>query len=348
MDHVQVSSFGKKWRLFRAWAGGHPLWCAWQVTYRCNFRCRFCNYWALAADAGDEPPVSAYAEGARRLAGMGTLLISLAGGEPLLRTDIPEIVAAIGRYHFPFLTTNGWLVTPALARELMQAGLWGASVSIDYADADRHDERRGMVGAAEQAWRAVEMFSAARVHAWQRVNVIAVLMDDNMDQIEPLLRMSAQRGAYFMVQPYGRLKTGSGAYVHNDGQVAPLLLELRRRYRNFLSNPQYLARFDMFLNGGVPGCRAGRAFFNIDEAGDVAVCVERRDRPVANLFRDDVRLVERRLRAAAGTNRCRDCWYNCRGEVEALYNPSGLLKSLPTLLLDRGRAPATMSEGPTR
>ena len=333
-----LSSVDKKWRLFRAWSGGHPVWCSWQVTYRCNFRCRFCQYWAMAASAADEPSVDSYEVGSRKLAQMGTLLVSLAGGEPLLRTDIARIVAAVGRYHFPFITTNGWLLTPALASELMQAGLWGASVSIDYADGDRHDARRGMVGAAEQAWRAVELFSAARVHKWQRVNVIAVLMDDNLDQLEALLRMAAERNAYFMVQPYGQLKTGSTAYHHNDGAVSPRLLDLHARYRNFLSNPYYLGRFDQFLAGGVPNCQAGRAFFNIDETGDVAVCVEQRAHPVANLFRDDMPAIRRRLRAAADGSHCRMCWYNCRGEIESLYHPVGLIKSLPTLLFDRGEA----------
>jgi len=335
-----LSSTEKKWRLLRTWAGRHPVWCAWQVTYRCNFRCRFCNYWALGSLPEEELPVSAYAEGARKLAALGTLLISLAGGEPLLRTDLARIVRVVARYHFPFVTTNGWLVTPAAAKELMRAGLWGVSVSIDYADPDRHDARRGMVGAWEQAWRAVEMFSAARVHPWQRVNVLAVLMEDNLQDMEELLRMSSRRNAYFMVQPYGRLKTGSPVYAHRNGPVSQRLLGLRRRYRNFLSNPNYLGRFDAFLGGGVPNCRAGRAFFNIDESGQVAICVERRHQPVGNLFSDDIFALCRRLRQAARENRCRMCWYNCRGEIESLYHPLGLVKSLPTLLFDRGRAPA--------
>ncbi|MCK4601762.1 MAG: hypothetical protein KAU28_04815, partial [Phycisphaerae bacterium] len=148
--------------------------------------------------------------------------------------------------------------------------------------------------------------------------------------------MAAERGAYFMVQPYGTMKTGSRQYIHNDGAVSPRLLELHRRWKNFLSNPYYLGRFDAFLNGGVSNCRAGRAFFNIDSTGDLAICVERKDRPVANLYRDSSQVIRRRLRDATSSNPCTGCWYNCRGEVESLYRPVSLLKSLPTLLLDRG------------
>ena len=326
----------KKWRLFRAWASRHPVWCAWQVTYRCNFRCRFCHYWRDPMGRQPEPAAADYALGARKLASYGTLLVSLAGGEPLLRDDLPEIVAQVGRYHFPFVTTNGWLVTPRTARDLMAAGVWGVSVSIDYADAARHDAARRMDGAWRQAWRAVELLSAARVHKFQRVNVIAVLMADNIDEMPRLLEMAAERKAYFMVQPYGFRKTGSRAYEHNNGAAAPRLLELHRRWGNFLSNPYYLGRFDEYLGGGVPGCRAGRSFFNIDSAGDIAICVEQRDRPVANIIRDSSQIIHRRLRAAAGDNRCTDCWYNCRGEIESLYRPLALLKSLPTLFLDHG------------
>ncbi len=334
------SSTQKKWRLFRSWTSRHPLWCAWQLTYRCNFRCRFCHYWHDPLGLQEEPSVAQYADGAKKLARYGTMLISLAGGEPLLRTDTPEIIKEIGRYHFPFLTTNGWFVTPQVARDLMQAGVWGVSVSIDYATAARHDARRGMDGAWEQAWRAVELLSAARVHKFQRVNVIAVLMDDNLDDLESLIETAARHKAYFMVQPYGQLKTGSAAYVHNDGAVSPRLLELRRKHANFLSNPYYLSRFDEFLHGGVPSCRAGRAFFNIDSTGDIAICVERKDQPVANLYRHDPQTIHRRLVAASRGNNCRSCWYNCRGEVEALYAPKSLIASLPTLFFDHGVAKA--------
>ena len=343
-----ITATQKKWRLFRAWTAGHPIWCGWQVTYRCNFRCRFCHYWHDPLGRAEEPTVGHYADGAAKLAGLGTLLISLAGGEPLLRGDLPEIIRVIGRFHFPLVTTNGWFVTPQVARDLMAAGVWGMSVSIDYAKPERHDLRRGMEGAWKQAWRAVELLSEARVHEYQRVNVMAVLLDDNIDDLEVLAEMAARRGAYFMVQPYGFRKTGSRAYVHNDGAVSPRLLALRRRWANFLSNPYYLGQFDRYLAGGVDRCRAGRAFFNIDSTGDIAICVEHKHAPVANLYRHGARTILDRLRSAAARNRCKDCWYNCRGEVECLYNPVGLIQSLPTLFINRGTARNAGRDTPRR
>jgi len=291
---------------------------------------------------GDLPevPVEAYRTGSEKLARLGALLISLAGGEPLIRPDIVQIVAEVGRWHFPFITTNGWFANEGLAEDLFQAGLWGASISIDYADAGPHDRRRGTPGAFERALAAVESFSRARIHKWQRVNWMAVLMEDNLEHIEPMIRMAAERGAYFMVQPYGVRKTGATRFAHHDdGRVASYQLELRRKHTNFLSNPYFLSRFDAALNGGVPGCQAGRGFFNIDSTGDIAVCVEERQRPVANLFQHEPEEIVRRLRADTTRHHCTACWYNCRGEIEALYNARGLVQSLPTLLFDRGRPP---------
>lgn len=331
----------KKLQLARSYFTGHPVWCSWQVNYRCNFRCGFCHYWI--DPMGDQPETTPeqFRAGAEKLAGFGAIMVSLAGGEPLIRHDMLEIVEAVGTWHFPFMTTNGWFVTKELAADLFDAGLWGVSVSIDYADAARHDKRRGMPGCFNRAVAAIEYFSRARRHKWQRVNWMSVLMEDNLDQIEPMIQMAAERGAYFMVQPYGVRKTGSKKFLHApDGKVGPYLLELRRKYPNFLSNPYFLSKFDEALNGGVSGCKAGRGFFNIDSTGDIAVCVEERARPVANLFNHSTDEIVRRLRADETRNHCTACWYNCRGEVESLYSPRGVMRSLPTLLFDRGRAPA--------
>ncbi len=326
----------KKWQLLRTYAARYPLWCAWQVTYRCNMRCGFCNYWKDPAGELPEQSLAQITLGARQLARLGTLIISLAGGEPMLRDDLPEIVRQVARWHIPFITTNGSNVTATNARELMQAGLWGASVSLDYADPAKHDRRRGQAGTFEKAVRALDHFSSARRHRWQRVNVMSVLLHDNLSEIEELIKLARAHQAYLMIQPYGILKTSSPKFQHEANGVSEHLLELKKRYSNFLSNPVFLSRFDQALESGVPGCRAGRAFFNIDSVGDISICVEERSRAVGNLYRHRIGDIVRLLRGRARGNTCRCCWYNCRGEVEMLYRPWSLIRSLPTLFFDTG------------
>lgn len=336
---VARTPFQKKLHLARGWASRKPVWCAWQVNYRCNYRCSFCHYWCDPMGDLPETTPEQFRAGSEKLAEWGTILVSLAGGEPLMRPDIVEIVRAVGEHHFPFMTTNGWFITRELAEELFAAGLWGVSVSIDYADAARHDGQRGRPGAFERALAGIEHFGRARRYKWQRVNWMAVLLDDNLDQIEPMIKMAAERGAYFMVQPYCDEKTGNPRFNNLDGGVSAYLMKLRRRYPNFLSNPYFLSRFDEALNGGVPNCKAGRRFFNIDSTGDIAVCVEQRERPIANLFEHSAKEIAKRLGGDHLPRTCTACWYNCRGEIESLDHPWGVLKSLPTYLLDRGRAP---------
>jgi MoaA/NifB/PqqE/SkfB family radical SAM enzyme len=321
----------KKFRIFSRFFMGRPVWCTWQVTYRCNFNCAFCDYWKRRVKPSDELSVADIERGSRNLAGISSLMISIGGGEPFLRPDLPYVIEALARYHMPLITTNGWCVTRAAARSAYQAGLWGASVSLDYADEERHDRARGVKGAYLRALKALEYFSEERSGRFQRVNVMAVLMRDNVDEIEPLIQLAARYGAFFMVQPYCGLKGGRRKFG-SDVDVAKRLLDLRGKYENFISNKYFLERFDLANDGGVPGCRAGKGFFNIDNFGRVAKCVEDLDHPIGNVVSDPPQDILSRLNAAWQANTCRSCWYNCRGEIEALYTPRGFLNAMPVVL----------------
>jgi len=331
-DGRTYSPIRKKLGLARAYLSRHPVWCAWQVTYRCNFRCTFCPYWKENITK-PELSLPQIKSASRKLASLGSLLISIAGGEPLLRPDIVDVVGAIGQYHFAFLTTNGYLVTEELVKDFYKANLWGVSISIDYINPARHDAARGVSGSFERAVRALELFVKHKTAKHQRVNLMAVLMNDNLEDMEGLLKLAQDTGANFMVQPYSAIKTGDTSRNH-PADVSRRLLDLHRKYPGFLSNPSFLAQFDQAARSGVPGCMAGRAFFNVDNYGNVARCVERRDQIIGNLLESDIDDILRGLHNVDGEKSCRRCWYNCRGEVECLYSFKGLLASLPIWLFD--------------
>jgi cyclic pyranopterin phosphate synthase len=116
------------------------------VTDRCNFRCTYCmpkevfgrDYEFLPRDQ-----VLSFEEierAARAFVSLGVEKLRITGGEPLVRRDLPHLVASLAAIRTPdgreldlTLTTNGAALR-ALAEPLADAGLRRVTVSLDSLD----------------------------------------------------------------------------------------------------------------------------------------------------------------------------------------------------------------------
>ena len=324
----------KKYRLLRAFLTGQPVWVTWQVTYNCNYGCSFCTYWQNDYQPHEENSLEDFAIGAEKLADLGSLIISLAGGEPMLRRDVHRIIEILAQDHFPYMTTSGSGMTPKRARQIWEAGCWGVSVSIDYADAEKHAEHRGVRYAYERAISAIEQLKEARTDTdVQRVQIISVLTDDNLEEMPKLCELARDLGVYWQVQPYSVMKTGEDGQRHLPG-ATEVLLELKDRHpETFHANRVYLEQFEDAVNDGIDGCIAGRGMFNVDNRMVVSKCVEfNEEEPCGNLRDDPLDDVIDNLHRAHETNTCTACWYSCRGEVEVLYSLRGFYHSMHSFL----------------
>jgi len=111
------------------------------VTDRCNFRCPYCMpKTRFGPGHGFLPRAEALAASeivwfAGVFASLGVTKIRLTGGEPLLRTDLADIVAGIVKLGVPdiALTTNGALLRRCAVR-LRDAALYRVTVSLDSLD----------------------------------------------------------------------------------------------------------------------------------------------------------------------------------------------------------------------
>jgi uncharacterized radical SAM superfamily Fe-S cluster-containing enzyme len=173
-------------RLLAGFVRKKPVHAIIQVSNRCNLTCSFCSFWANPAKPEHELTLSHMETISDKLAEAGSLVISIEGGEPLMRPDITGIVAAFAKHHHPILFTNGWRVTEDLARQLWAAGLDTIGVSIDYPDADRHDRHRGKPGTLDAACRALDILRATAPRGARQVFVMSVLMEDNIADFEAL------------------------------------------------------------------------------------------------------------------------------------------------------------------
>jgi MoaA/NifB/PqqE/SkfB family radical SAM enzyme len=323
-----LSGASRKARLARAFLRGDPVHCTWQLSPRCESFCHFCEH---RAEAGaDEIDAAACAAVAEELGRGASLLVSFAGSEPFLRGDLAEVVAAVAARHFPLLVTNGWLVTPARARAVWEAGLEAATVAIEDGVPEPHDAVTGVPGSHARAVRALEFLAAQRTSRGQRVNVRVRLRGSDLGPLERVLALAEPRGATVTLEAGFPLPTLDG----DAAAVVARLRELRRRHSRLRGAGSLLDGLGRALGGGVAGCLAGKAFFNVDHRGRVTKCVEFRGaaHEAGTLPADGAARVRARLRAAHAANDCRACWYASRAEIESLYTVRGFLSGLRTLV----------------
>lgn len=310
-----------------------------QLLYQCNFRCSICDFWK--EDYKDAPVMTLKKVRlvSDKLKRIGPQIVSIGGGEPLLHPQIVDIVKVLNKDHFPVMICNGWYMTPDLARDLFRAGMNEISISIDYADKARHDRQRNMHGAFEKGIDALRMLNENRAYPHQRVHMISVVMDDNIDDIEPLIRLSRDMGLTYLVTLYSNCR-GAKDSRHPEADVSAHLLELKERYPEFVSLRGYLGRFTGAINdNGAAPCYAGKNLMNIHSGGDVTFCIDHLENPAGNIFRDSMEDIRDELLSRHKANTCAQCWTSCRGSIETvmyggdrmsnLYDYYQMVKSIP-------------------
>ena len=143
----------------------------WNVTQRCNLACAHCYIAATERAASDELSGDEAGAFIDDVAAMGSPVLLLSGGEPLLRPDLMELGRhAIARGLRTVISSNGTLITPQLARDIAGVGFSYVGVSID-GTAATHDEFRRKAGAFEAAVSGVRNCLEAGVKAGVRMTL---------------------------------------------------------------------------------------------------------------------------------------------------------------------------------
>src|SRR5947207_5955990 len=107
----------------------HPILAHVIPMRRCNLACAYCNEYD---DSSKPVALDVMYQRLDRLAGLGTTIITISGGEPLLHPDLDLIIARIRRLGMiAGMITNGYLLTSERIRRLNRAGLDHLQISID-------------------------------------------------------------------------------------------------------------------------------------------------------------------------------------------------------------------------
>ena len=107
----------------------HPLLAHIIPVRRCNLACKYCNEFD---DFSQPVPTATMFARLDKLAQLGTSVVTISGGEPLLHPELDQIIRRI-RSHgmIAGLITNGYFLVPERVERLNQAGLEWLQISID-------------------------------------------------------------------------------------------------------------------------------------------------------------------------------------------------------------------------
>jgi len=161
------------------------------VIDECNYRCVYCHFegWPRSS-ANRLLTVEDYRAIAEVAVSLGVTEFKITGGEPLLRSDLTEIISAIndaGPSDIS-LTTNGFKLRD-VASDLRRAGLRRIAVSVP----SLRRERYSWITGVDKLGDVIEGLKAAKSAGFNELTINVVLLRDvNTDEIEDLVELASE------------------------------------------------------------------------------------------------------------------------------------------------------------
>jgi radical SAM protein with 4Fe4S-binding SPASM domain len=256
-----------------------PLIVSWNVTRKCNLKCSHCYINA----AKDELQGELNTEEAKRLIDQITEvsrpLLILSGGEPLLRSDIYELV----RYGTDKglrmgLGSNGSLLDEFVAKNLKNAGVKTVSISLDSQDPEGHDEFRGVKGSWQKAVQAI----AALRRNGVLVQVNTTVTQQNHGEIDEIMSLAEGLGVenfhLFFLVPTGRgIKIVDISPAMYENMIKTTFAKTGKHRLNVRPScaPQFMRiakDMGIDMRQWIRGCIAGLYYCRVYPNGDVTPC----------------------------------------------------------------------------
>jgi len=252
------------------------------LTYRCNLGCRFC--YASCGCSKKEGGVELSTEEIKDVLNMikneaEVPSVSFTGGEPTLRSDLPELVSyakSLGMW--TNLITNATLMTKGLAASLKQSGLDSAQVSLEAGDHQLHDAIVQKKGAFTKTLEGLKNIQAEGI----RVHTNTTISGLNKDQLLPVLDIVCSVGinkfSMNMLMPEGSALSELDQVLITYSDIGDVVLEVgdhaeRLGLQFMWYSPTPMCIFNPVVHGlGNKGCAACDGLLSIAPNGDILPC----------------------------------------------------------------------------
>lgn len=247
-----------------------PFQVTFSLTNRCNFKCEYCE---IPLQRRDEMSADEFCDAIDQLRAAGMGRASLIGGEPLLRKDVGQIIAHLGRRGVhAAMNSNGWLVRDRL-EDVRKLDL--VCITLD-GPRELHDKQRKK-GSYDKALDAIEVLRGAGVP----VVTMTVITPEGADRVDHVLDI-AQR---FDIQSFFQLEHDGDCDVDKPiairmsrASIDGVAKRLKQLKEDGLPVGNSHALLDKHIGGerylgGCDGCYAGQYYAYVLSDGTIAPCL---------------------------------------------------------------------------
>ncbi|MHA1626362.1 MAG: radical SAM protein, partial [Candidatus Asgardarchaeia archaeon] len=181
-----------------------PFLVVWNFTNLCNLKCKHC-YQNAGRVSPDELTIDEKLSLVEELADSGVVAIAFSGGEPLIHRDFWEVAKKASREGlFVAVATNGTMISPSIAKRMVEVGVRYAEVSLDSIDSRKHDQFRGVVGAFDRTVKGIKNLVKEGIFTCIATTVTKLNIKEIPEIIDFAERIGVQRFIAFNFIPTGR------------------------------------------------------------------------------------------------------------------------------------------------
>lgn len=286
---------------------------------RCNLACAYCNEY----DAVSKPvPLDTMLARIDKLGELGTAVLTISGGEPMLHPDLDSLVLrARQRGMIVTLITNGYYLSQERIERLNAVGLDHLQISVDNLEPDDSSMKSLRLLEPKLKWLAE--------HADFTVAINSVVGSGIRNPEDALVVARRARELGFM--------TSLGIIHDGHGQLRPLNAREMRVYEELRGMGQRsIIRFNRLFQDNLAkgiandwSCRAGARYLYVDENGIVSYCSQQRGLPGIPLERYSVEDIRREYDTKKSC--AAYCTVNCVQQTAILDNWRAPQKALALL-----------------
>lgn len=171
-----------------------PVVIVWNITNRCNLNCLHCHQSSVISYPERELTTDEAFRIIDRLSDAGLSILTFSGGEPLVRTDIFDVIKrATDNGIYCTIASNGILMKPKIVEKLRQVGVKRVEIGLDGVTAETHDFLRNKQGCFRATVKGIQ--NCVNYGNFEEIAVTATLYKSNAEEIPQIVDLAESLGA---------------------------------------------------------------------------------------------------------------------------------------------------------